>query len=317
MGGITQQDPKREQSIQSILENAPEGLEESSQTKPIFQELPKFSEFRIRWHILIPFIVLHTGAIAAFWFIDLGAILTAAILWIVTGMFGITVGYHRLLTHQAMKMPKWLERFHIFCGVLAFQLGPMTWARMHRQHHAFSDRMSDPHTQIFGFWYGHIGWAILAHPKIGKHPKYRDLPHEMIRDPFLNFCEKFQPIIFVISLLLLYIFGGLPYLLWAGCFRWVWVSHVTWSVNSFGHMKGYRNFETRDLSTNNPIVALLAFGEGWHNNHHRFPSSAKQGLMWWEFDASWMWIKLLQRLGFAKEVKTPAIYAPPPIGPTI
>lgn len=304
-----------ERKSKSVAYNLELEVTEISSLRPSVVSLPPLSEFKIRWHVLIPLLIMHIGAIAAFWFIDLKSILVAALLWLITGLFGITIGYHRLLTHQAFKMPTWLSRLHIFCGVLAFQLGPITWTRMHRAHHALSDRPEDPHPQIYGFWFGHIGWAFLAHPRIGRSAKFKENPPELMRDPFLLFCENFAPIIFLSSLGLLYLWGGLPMLLWAGFFRWVWVSHITWSVNSFGHWLGYRRFQTSELSANNPVVALLAWGEGWHNNHHRFPSSAQQGLAWYEFDASWMWIRFLQKLGLAWEVKTPAIYAPPPVGP--
>lgn len=272
----------------------------------------RLRDFKIRWHVLIPLVVLHAGALAAFWFVDFYAIGVAVALWVITGMLGITVGYHRLLAHQALEMPRWLKRFHLFCGVLAFQLGPITWVRMHRAHHAYSDRLQDPHPQLFGFWYGHMGWTFLAHKEIGRGPRWKETPQDLLQDPFVSWLERNVLWFFLGSLVLLYALGGLPLLLWAGFFRWAWVSHITWCVNSVGHRFGYRNFETNDQSTNHWLVALLAFGEGWHNNHHRFPSSAKQGLKFWEFDLSWQWIRLLKFFGLAWDVKTPAIYAPPP-----
>lgn len=261
---------------------------------------------RIRWQVLLPLIALHLGAFAALFFFDLRAAVLALALWVITGMLGITVGYHRLLNHNAFSTYPWVRRFHAVCASFALQQGPLDWVRVHRAHHANADTDRDPHTQRHGFWYGHMGWPFLSFETLGRSKLLKVVPQDLAQDPWMVFLNRFHLHIVVASLIGLYAWGGLPFLLWAGCFRIVFVMHVTWAVNSLGHRYGYTSYELEDLSTNNWFVAMLTFGEGWHNNHHRFPTSARQGLTPWEVDLSWYWISFLQKIGLAWDVQTPA-----------
>lgn len=265
----------------------------------------KFSNFRIRWQVLIPLGVLHLGAVVALFNFQLDAFLTFLALWLLTGMLGITVGYHRMLSHQAFETYPWVRGLHLFFAALTMQQGPIAWARIHRAHHQFSDTIRDPHPQLFGIFFGHLGWSFLAHREIGRSDIVRRIPDDLINDPIVRFFETFWYPIFLASFLALYLVGGWPMLLWAGFFRTAFVLHITWSVNSLTHRWGYRNFETRDKSVNNWLVGILAWGEGWHNNHHQFPYSARHGIKWWEIDLSWLWIQLLKYFGLAWRVKTP------------
>lgn len=273
--------------------------------------------FKVRWAVLVAYLVVHIGAIAAFWFFTWDAFFVFLALYMATAMLGITVGYHRLLSHQSFKTFPWVARFHATLGSLALQLGPITWARLHRAHHAFSDQIEDPHDQSLGFFYGHIGWSFLAHKTYGRSNILK-LSHKHIEsDPYMRWLDKNYFYLVLASYVLLYLVGGLPYLFWGGFFRTAWTLHVTWFVNSAAHRWGYRTFETSDKSRNNWWVALLTWGEGWHNNHHRFPLSAKQGLKAYEIDPTWIYIRFLQTLGLAWDIKTPASYAPEPLGPRI
>jgi fatty-acid desaturase len=277
-------------------------------------QFPSLREFKVRWPVAITHFLVHGGAVVAFWFVTPVALITCGILYFLT-MLGITVGYHRLLAHRSYECHAIVKWFHIAFASISLQLGPITWARMHRAHHARSDTIEDPHTQIFGFWFGHIGWVLLAHPQIGRSSLWKKNPPDLMKDATLRFFEKFNFPLFLASLLILYYFGGLPMLLWAGCVRVVLTSHFVWFVNSLCHRFGSRRFSTSDWSLNNAFVAVFTLGEGWHNNHHRFQSSAKQGLFWYEPDISWLWLRFLQKIGLVWDLKTPAIYAPTPNSP--
>ena len=245
----------------------------------------------------------HVGAVAALFYIDLGAIVTAAILWVMAGSLGIGMSYHRLLTHRGYKTHKWVEYFLTWCGTLALEGGPIFWVATHRIHHQKSDREGDPHTPREGAWWAHMGWIMLGQ---GMHQESAVLARyvpDLARDRGHVWLSKWHWTSNVIVGLLLLAFGGIPYVLWGIFFRTTWGLHSTWLVNSATHLWGSRRFKTRDDSTNNWWVALLTFGEGWHNNHHAHPTSARHGLAWYELDVNWIFISTLQRLGLVWDVK--------------
>ncbi len=275
---------------------------------------PPFSEFKVRWPVLIVHTLMHAGSVWALWHFSLNGLVAGFALYFVT-MLGITAGYHRQLAHRSYDSVKVVTWFHAALASISLQLGPITWARMHRAHHVKSDTLEDPHPQIYGFWFGHMGWLLLSHPSIGRSELWRKEPKDLTKDPVLVFLEKFNFPIFLLSMVALYYFGGLSLFLWAGCLRVTLTSHLVWFVNSIAHRFGTRRFETEDLSRNNFLVALTTLGEGWHNNHHRFPGSARQGLFLYEFDFTWLWLNFLKRLGLVWNLKTPASYAPPPTAP--
>jgi len=254
----------------------------------------------------------HLLAVAAFFFIDAGAILTAFILYIVAGSLGIGMAYHRLLTHRGYKTPKWMEYFLTTCGTLALEGGPTFWVATHRVHHQKSDREGDPHTPREGTWWAHMGWILTGdglHHDASILAKYAP---DLCRDPFHMWMSKWHWVSNVVVGFALLAFGGIPYVLWGIFFRTTFGLHCTWLVNSATHLWGSRRFATRDDSTNNWWVALLSFGEGWHNNHHAHPTSARHGLMWYEFDFNWIGISLLRVLGLAWDIKVAKVRQPVP-----
>lgn len=259
-------------------------------------------DYRIRWQVLLPLIALHAGALAAPFYFRWDALLWALVAWQATGL-GITVGYHRLLAHRSFETRAPVKWMLLLLAAFTLQQGPLSWVRIHRAHHAHADRDADPHSPLRGFWYGHIGWTFLAHRIAGRSPEVRRVPPDLARDPVVRFFEKAHYPIYFSSLLAIYLLWGWAYFLWVGCFRTVLCLHVTWSVNSFSHGCGYRSHETNDISTNNPWVAAVTAGEGWHNNHHRFPRSARHGLRPGEFDQSWWCIRLLGWLGLAWNIR--------------
>jgi len=226
-------------------------------------------------------------------------------LYIITGMLGITLSYHRNLSHKSFKLPKWLEYTFAYCGVQAAQGSPLEWVSSHRYHHQHCDTPQDPHTPYEGFWHSHMGWILddkATDVKVGERGNIAD----MVNDPFYQFIEKTYMFHIIGAGLLLYLIGGFPWVVWGMGVRLVWVYHITWFVNSAAHVWGYQSWNTGDLSRNNWWVALLAFGEGWHNNHHAFEYSARHGLEWWQLDVTWLTVKALESVGLASKVRYPA-----------
>jgi fatty-acid desaturase len=270
--------------------------------------LPK--DQKIDWPIAIWFIVLHAIAIIGpFYFFSWGAVLTAVILYFVTGMFGITLGYHRLLTHRTFKAPKWVERVLATCGTLALQRSPLEWVAHHRMHHAYSDTDLDPHNAREGFWWSHMGWMTRYKPDLHDRAKLRKFARDIAADPYMMWLAGEAPqIILQVALGLTLLFlGGWSYVIWGVFVRTAVVYHVTWFVNSATHKWGYRNYQSEDLASNVWWVGLLAFGEGWHNNHHTYPEVAPAGHRWYEIDITWYVIKAMRALGLAWDVKVPPV----------
>jgi stearoyl-CoA desaturase (delta-9 desaturase) len=222
------------------------------------------------------------------------------LLYWVTACLGVTLGFHRLVSHRSFQTPKWLEYFLIFCGTLSCQGGPIAWVALHRIHHKYSDLPEDPHDSNKGFWWSHMGWMLCECPANQQIERYSQ---DLQNDSFYQFCEKYFIPIQVVFGLLLYWWGGWSFVVWGVFLRLAVVFHVTWFVNSATHKFGYKTHESYDHSKNCWWVALLTFGEGWHNNHHAYQYSARHGLAWWELDLTWLTILTLKFLGLAKNIK--------------
>ena len=274
----------------------------------------------------IPFTVINLTTTVAvlilpFFFHSTSAIVAFLTFYTVTGL-GLTVGYHRLFAHGSFKVPKWLERTIAVCGYLAIQRGPIFWTAMHRLHHKYPDIPGrDPHTPKEGFWHVHFGWTHKRRRDVWDKEVYRRLTPDLNRDRFYLFLDReavdytTYALLQVASFTLGGFIGGGPgyfdthnaicFLVWVGMLNRVAVLHAFGFINSVCHTVGTRPFFTyrTDESTNNFLVALLIFGEGWHNNHHAFPGSARQGLRWYQIDPSWYVILLLRSLGLASRVR--------------
>ncbi|RWR77401.1 palmitoyl-monogalactosyldiacylglycerol delta-7 desaturase, chloroplastic [Cinnamomum micranthum f. kanehirae] len=226
-------------------------------------------------------------------------------LYLVTGLLGITLSFHRNLSHRSFKLPKWLEYSFAYCGVQALQGSPLDWVSTHRYHHQYCDSDRDPHSPIEGFWYSHMSWIFDTNSVIqrcGEPSNVSDLE----KQSFYRFMRSTYMAHPVALAMLMYAVGGFPFVVWGMGVRIVWVYHITWLVNSACHVWGRQSWNTGDLSRNNWWVALLAFGEGWHNNHHAFEYSARHGLEWWQLDFTWYVVWLLQAIGLATDVKVPS-----------
>ena len=259
----------------------------------------------ISWSTTIAFTIFHALAIAALFFATWDAVLVAVLLhWMCVG-WGIGLGYHRLHTHRSYKTPKLLEYFFAVCGTLTLQGGPIFWTALHRIHHQHSDRDGDPHTPRDGKWWSHMLWTIFGEELHGDIEVLGKYAPDLMKDPFYRVLSKYHWVPLVVLGLALLAIGGLPWLLWGVFLRVVFGLHCTWMINSVTHIWGNRRFQTRDDSKNSFWVALFTFGEGWHNNHHAYPTSARHGMTWSEVDLSWMQIKLMSWLGLAWDVKVP------------
>lgn len=257
------------------------------------------------WLMVFFLSLFHLGAIAALFTFSWQALLVTVLLYWVSGSLGIGVGYHRLLTHRGLKVSKPLEYFLAICGTLAMQGGPIFWVGLHRQHHARSDRDGDPHSPRDGFFWSHVGWVLYGASYRNESQRLGRFTHapDLAKQPFYVWLTHFHYVPQIVVALILLGLGGWPMVLWGIFLRTTLTWHVTWFVNSATHVWGYQRFQSNDDSRNNWWVALLAFGEGWHNNHHAHPASARHGLTWYEFDLNWIVIRTLQLLGIAKDVR--------------
>lgn len=255
------------------------------------------------WQIISVLIVLHAGALAALFMFSWRVFAATIVLhWLAVGL-GISMGYHRLHTHRSYKIPRWMEYFFAFCGTLTLEGGPIFWVATHRIHHQYSDKPGDPHSPRDGAWWSHIGWLLVGESKHNNTNLMGKYAPDLAKDRFYVWLNNWHWAMPVLLAGLLYAIGGLPLMLWGTCLRITFGLHATWAVNSVTHMWGGRRFNTRDDSRNSLWVALLTFGEGWHNNHHAHPTSARHGLVWYEVDFSWIQISILKFLGIAKAVR--------------
>ena len=244
-------------------------------------------------------IFMHAGCLLApLHFTPGAAAVFLAGIWLFGGL-GICLGFHRLLTHRAFKAPRWLERTLAVLGCVAWQGSPVQWAAVHRTHHRDSDGPVDPHSPQESFWWGHMLWILQKRP-IDR--PVEEVAKDLLQDPFMRWLHKWFWTLQLPLAAALYLVGGLPWVVWGIFVRTTVVWHGTWLINSAAHRWGYANFDLGDGSRNLWWVALLTFGEGWHNNHHHHPSAATHGLRWWEIDVTGLTIRLLRRLGVVDAV---------------
>jgi fatty-acid desaturase len=267
------------------------------------EAINNYQERGIIWHTSIFLALFHVGAIAALFMFSWKALAVAIGLWWITASLGVGMGFHRLLTHRGYRTPKLVEYFLTFCGALALEGGHIQWVVTHRIHHAHTDVPGDPHTPRDGGWWSHIGWMLKGNAQAHDAAVVARYAPDLVKDKFHVWLNRVYWVPLVLLGFALLTLGGWPYLMWGIFFRVTVNLHATWLVNSASHMWGKRRFATRDDSKNNWWVALLTFGEGWHNNHHAYPTSARHGLAWYEIDLNWWGIRVMQFLRLAKAVK--------------
>lgn len=261
---------------------------------------------KINWGTLVAMGAFHVLAVAALFYTTWQAVAVAATLhWACVG-WGIGMGYHRLHTHRSYQVPKLLEYFFAVCGTLTLQGGPIFWAALHRVHHQHSDHDGDPHTPRDGRWWSHMLWTMFGEPLHANTEVMGKYAPDLMKDRFYRALSSYHWVPLVVLGLVLLALGGLPWLLWGLFARVVFGLHCTWLVNSATHLWGSRDFDTSDDSRNSWWVALLTFGEGWHNNHHALPSSPRHGLFRFQLDMTWLQIKLLEKIGLAWDLRVPS-----------
>lgn len=267
---------------------------------------PRMVWDQVYWLHVVGVGAVHLAALSGPFFFSWSGLAIAFAGWILVGCFGVCIGYHRLLTHRGFVAPRWFVRTLAFLGSFSWQGSPVIWVAKHRLHHRYSDRLGDPHSPRDGFFWGHMGWVFFHSPN--------DIPvdvEDIKRDPFLVALDRFHALSNVVLAIVLYISGqlvgglGASWAIWGVAVRVTFTLHATWCVNSVTHRFGYRNYAPRDDSRNSWWVALITFGEGWHNNHHADPRSAAHGHRWWEFDIAYGLICALEWLGVAKDVRRP------------
>jgi stearoyl-CoA desaturase (delta-9 desaturase) len=267
----------------------------------------------INWITAGFMVAFHVLAVAAFWFFSWQNLIVALVLhWMAVG-FGISLGYHRLHTHRGFKTSKTFEYFLALCGTLTLEGGPIFWVATHRQHHQLSDDDGDPHSPREGGFWAHMGWILFGDTHHNNTELMSKYAPDLGRDQFYRWLNSYHWVPLTTLGLILLAAGGWSMVLWGIFLRVVVGLHGTWLVNSATHMWGSRRFETRDDSRNSWWVALLTFGEGWHNNHHAHPVSARHGLAWYEFDISWITLKVFNAVGLVSDLKVAKVREAMPV----
>jgi len=264
---------------------------------------------RPNWPNGIALLLIHLAALAILLpvFFSWWAVIVAAIISYATGALGITLGFHRTLSHRSVRLRKPVEYIVTILGTLAFQGDPISWVATHRVHHANSDEQGDPHSTRRGFSWAHVEWLFKPNPNIPTtSEEFKKFCPDLWDDPFYRAMQHIHIPMQIALAGLLFALGGWPFVMWGIFGRLVFAYHSTWLVNSATHMFGYRTYKTGDRSTNSWWVALISFGEGWHNNHHAFPYSARHGMAWYEIDITWWTIRLLWLMRLADKVRVPS-----------
>ncbi|MFN7021723.1 MAG: acyl-CoA desaturase [Phycisphaerales bacterium] len=270
--------------------------------------------------IIAPFLGL-VAAMVMLWGVAFNWVYLAVLVvgYFATG-FGITIGYHRLFTHRSFQTSRFMTAVLGILGSMTVEGSILDWVATHRRHHQHSDGEDDPHSPhgheggirgfLKGFTHAHIGWFFTAN-----HPDLRRYVKDLEGDALVRRVSNLFPLWAALGIILPGVVAGLVTMswvgallgvLWGGAVRIFLVHHVTWSINSACHIWGAQPFRSHDESRNNPVFGLLAFGEGWHNNHHAFPTSAKHGLAWWQFDSSWLLIWAMAKIGLVWNVRVPS-----------
>lgn len=256
----------------------------------------------ISWVRCIPFFVTHLACLAVFWVGSSQKAIIVCLISYFVRMFAITGFYHRYFSHRSFKTSRIMQFVFAVLGASAAQRGPLWWSARHRIHHKYSDQPEDPHSPAqHGFLTSHFGWFMKENNFITDKQPISDL----LKYPELIFLNRYDVVVPLIYALFLYFLGGMQYVVWGYFISTVFLYHATFLINSLAHTHGKQKFETNDSSRNNWFLALITLGEGWHNNHHYWPSSVRQGFRFWELDITYLLLKLLNKLGLIWSLRFP------------
>ena len=254
----------------------------------------------VDWLRVVPFVAIHLGCLAAFYTGASATALAGAAALFAVRMFAVTAFYHRYFSHRAYRTSRAAQFVFAVLGASAVQRGPLWWASHHRHHHAHSDRPSDSHSaREHGFLWSHMGWFLARSNFATRAARVGDLA----RYPELRWLDRYDTVVPAALAAALFAAGGLELFVWGFCISTVALCHATFTINSLAHRFGSRRYATRDDSRNNAWLALLTFGEGWHNNHHHFPVAARQGFYWWEIDIAYYGLRVLAALGIVWDLR--------------
>ena len=258
-------------------------------------------ERRVEWLRVVPFIGMHLMCAGVIWVgVSSTALLVAAALYVLR-LVAITGFYHRYFSHRTFRTSRAIQFVFAVLGTMAVQRGPLWWAAHHRHHHAHADEENDSHSPTqHGFWWSHVGWFMNR----SNFRTRSELIQDLTRYPELRWLDRFDIVPPIALAVLLYVCGGAQLLIWGFFISTVLLHHVTFTVNSLAHRFGRRRYATSDDSRNNWWIALLTFGEGWHNNHHHFPGSVRQGFYWWEIDLTYYLLRAMAACGLIWDLKT-------------
>jgi stearoyl-CoA desaturase (delta-9 desaturase) len=257
----------------------------------------------IDWTKSLPFLGVHVASLAAFWTgVSWKAVMACVALYMIR-MFGITAGYHRYFSHRSYRTSRWFQFVLAWIGCSAMQKGPLWWAAHHRHHHRYSDREEDLHSpKQRGFWWAHIGWILSDRYVATRCDTIRDFS----KYPELRWLNRYSGVPGVLLGIGCFLAMGRQGLVWGFFISTVLLYHGTFMINSLCHMFGSVRYRTADTSRNSMTLALITMGEGWHNNHHYYSTSARMGFFWWEIDISYYVLNLLSLAGLVWDMKKPS-----------
>jgi len=254
-----------------------------------------------------PFAAVHAACVFVVWCPPTRGLVALAVAGYVMRMWAVTAGYHRYFAHRAYKTSRAFQLVLAILGGTALQQGPLWWASWHRRHHKYADRPGDPHSpELDGFWHAHVGWIFTHGPVDLSNVK------DLARYRELRWLDRHSYVPVVAYALVCLAIAGPAGVVWGFVVSSIFVVHATLLINSLAHRWGTRRFDTADTSRNNALLAVVTFGEGWHNNHHHDMTSARQGLRWWEVDVSYYTLQLLAWLGVVWDVRRPVSGSSPP-----
>jgi stearoyl-CoA desaturase (Delta-9 desaturase) len=256
---------------------------------------------------VVPFALVHVGSVVALATGVTRAALLVCLLTFIPRALGITAGFHRYFSHRSFKTGRTFQLLLAILGTAAVQKGVLWWAACHRRHHQSADTADDPHSPARGLWWAHAGWFLAPDFAVTDWTRVRDLA----RHPELVWLDRHFVLVPAVLAAALFLVGGTSWLLWGFCVSTTLIWHLTYAVNSLGHRYGRRRYDTADDSRNSFWLALPTLGEGWHNNHHRYMRSARQGLRWWEIDLTYCALRVLAAAGIVWDLVAP----PAELGP--
>ncbi|MDX1646695.1 MAG: fatty acid desaturase [Longimicrobiales bacterium] len=256
----------------------------------------------VDWFRVIPFIAMHLACLGVIWVGWSWTAVSVAVALYAVRMFAITGFYHRYFSHRSYQVSRPVQLVFAVIGASSAQRGPLWWAAHHRHHHRHSDTEQDLHSpRHHGFWWAHMGWITAP----GNFPTDFDQVPDLVKFPELRFLDRFDVLVPLALAVGLFLVGGAQLLIWGFFISTVVLFHCTCFINSLAHQLGRQRYDTGDDSRNSLVLALLTFGEGWHNNHHKYPGSARQGFFWWEIDLTYYGLLLLERLGMIHDLRKP------------